>query len=761
MSSLGATKGSTASAILSPVAMMTMFSITLFCSALLMFLIQPMFAKMALPRLGGSASVWSLALVFFQTLLLCGYGYAHLLMKGCTVRTGVLIHGAVMLTAMAALPVAIASGWDNPPEEGQAFWLLGLFAASVGLPFFAISANAPLLQSWFARSGHAQSHDPYFLYGASNAGSFTALVAYPFLIEPFLGLEPQSSIWSGGYALLVALVAMCGLLTGLASPADRREVGVESESQAPTWRQRLRWIALSFVPTGLLVGSTAYIATDVVSAPFMWVIPLALYLLTFVITFQRRPWISHDFVMARLGPVVAPLCMLALSPVTQIWLVPIQLFCVFALMMACHGELVRLRPAAGRLTEFYFLMSLGGVLGGAFASLLAPAIFDSVVEYPLLIIASFVLIGVIRKESRSKGWIIGQAALSIPVVLVMLWTTAGWDSDIKRYTALGWLLGLLVALLVLSKHPLAQAPLLLSVFLIYPSVSNLLPAIERSRSFYGVIAVHPIDHGRAYVMKHGTTEHGTQVRRDANGLRSTAPTEPQSYYYPRGPFGSAINHLHAKNGQFEEVAIVGLGTGSMACYALPGENWSFFEIDPEVVRIARNPDYFTFMSDCAPGARIVIGDGRLKLKQEPDRKYDLIVLDAFSSDSIPVHMITVEAVDVYLSKLKPNGVIMFHISNRFMELSRVVEAASRARGLVAYYNAVDFKFWQPDKTRFDLRAQVAVVARSASALGALTSDPAWHRQDAAELSPPWTDDYSNVPGEIWRKLTDGSSVPAR
>ena len=761
MSSVEAAKSNTAFAIRSPVATMTMFGTTLFCSALLMFLIQPMFAKMALPRLGGSASVWSLALVFFQALLLCGYGYTHFLVKACTPRTGALIHGAVMLAATAGFPVAIASGWDNPPEQGQALWLLGLFAASVGLPFFAISANAPLLQSWFARSGHARSEDPYFLYGASNAGSFAALLAYPFLVEPFLGLKQQSFVWSGGYVLLVALVAMCGFTIRFTSPADGRKTSGGSESQGPTWRARMRLIALSFVPSGLLVGSTAYIATDLVSAPFMWVVPLALYLLTFVIVFQRRPWIPHDFVISRLGVFVAPLCMLALLPVTSIWLVPIQLLCVFALMMACHGELVRLRPAAAHLTEFYFLMSLGGVLGGAFASLLAPVIFDRVIEYPLLIIASFVLIGSIRKEPRFHGRIVGLASLSILVVLAMLWATAGWDGDIRRYAALGGLLSLLAAILVLSKHFLAQAPLLLSVFLIYPSVNNLLPAIERARSFYGVIAVHPIDRGRAYVMKHGTTDHGTQVRTDANGLRTTTPPEPQSYYYPRGPFGSVFNHLRAKMGQFEEVAIVGLGTGSTACYALPGETWSFFEIDPEIVRIALNPDYFTFMSECAPGARIVVGDGRLKLKQEPDGKYDLVVLDAFSSDSIPVHMITVEAVDLYLSKLKPGGVILFHISNRYMELSSVVEAVSRARGLVAYHNAMDFKFWQPDKTRLDLISQVAVVARSANALGALTSDPAWHRADAAGLPPPWADDYSNVLGAIWRKSFGASILPAR
>ena len=423
MTSLEATKGSTSFTIRSPVAVMTVFSITLFCSALLMFL-DPANVREDGPakaRRFGVGVVAGAGLT--QTLLLCGYGYAHLLIKGCTLRTGAVIHGAVMLMAMASLPVAIASGWDYPPEEGQAFWLLGLFAASVGLPFFAISANAPLLQSWLARSGHLQSDDPYFLYGASNAGSFVALLAYPFLIEPFVGLAPQSTMWSGGYALLVALVAVCGLMTGLASPADSREADVESASQAPTWRQRLGWIALSFVPCGLLVRYSLHCDRSRFGALHVGhtACPLSSYLrdhfpeaavdfprLRHKQTWGRRSSGVHDravaghAILARSGPIVLRLC-------------PYD-----GMSWGASPATARRRP----VTEFYFLMSLGGVLGGAFASLLAPAIFDSVVEYPLLVIASFALIGIVRKESRSKGWILGLAALSIPVVLVMLWTTA-------------------------------------------------------------------------------------------------------------------------------------------------------------------------------------------------------------------------------------------------------------------------------------------------------------------------------------------------
>ncbi len=725
------------------------FAATLFCSALLMFLIQPMFAKMALPRLGGTAAVWSLALVFFQGVLLLGYAYAHVLVKACSLATGAAIHGLVMAVAMASLPISIAAAWDMPPETGEALWLIGLFAVSVGLPFFAISANAPLLQAWFSKTGHAQSHDPYFLYGASNAGSFAALLAYPLIVEPFLRLQPQSSLWSVGYILLVAMVGICGFMAAAARPAEAGTSSPEEEIAAVTWRQRLIWVALSFVPSGLLTGTTAHLATDLVSAPFMWVLPLAIYLLTFVITFQSKPWISHQTVIERLGVVVAPLCLFALSPATQLGLVPVHLIVVFALMMACHGTLVALRPAAGRLTEFYLLMSLGGVLGGMFASLAAPIMFDSVIEYPLLMIMGFAVIGLIRGKAALtlKFW---SMLVLVPAALGVLLLIRKFDIDALHLIILVWLLMSLALLLMTSDEPLAQAAILASVILIYQSVSKAPAPIVQSRSFYGVLSVFPYSDGRYHVLTHGNTKHGSQVMKDANGLRLTSNPPPQSYYYARGPFGSLIGHLRADGNRLENVAIVGLGTGSMLCHALPGENWSFYEIDPEVARIARDPQYFTFLRDCGP-SRIVMGDGRLKLQQEQQTKFDLIVLDAFSSDSVPAHLMTVEALDLYLSRLTPDGMIVFHISNRFMELASVIEGAARARGLPAYYNSLDTKYWNPDATKLDLRPHLAVVAHSPEALRGLTQDPAWHRAAAEQVSPAWTDDYSNFIGAIWRK----------
>jgi hypothetical protein len=736
-------------------AAMMLFGGTLFFSALLMFLIQPMFAKLALPRLGGSASVWSLALVFFQAVLLCGYGYAHLLVKGAGLRAGAMIHGAVMLCTMAGLPIAIAPGWDFPPEQGQAFWLLGLFAASVGLPFFAISANAPLLQSWFARSGHARSGDPYFLYGASNAGSFAALLAYPFLIEPFIGLAPQSTLWSGGYAALLFMVAACGALVALAAPAVEETTEAPAPDRVPAWTDRLTWIALSFVPSGLLVGTTAHIATDLVSAPFMWVVPLALYLLTFVITFQRRPWLSHDFVINRLLAIMAPVCILVLMPFTDMWLVPVHLLASFTLMMACHGELVRRRPAERHLPQLYFLMSLGGVLGGSFASLAAPVIFDRVLEYPLLIAAAFAVVGLTRQSWKVSGWRFWVAVSVIPGTLILLLILGGADSTVTGYAIAIWLLWSIVTILALSGFQLVQAIVLLSVILVYPSVSLERHAIAQSRSFFGVSSVYRLEAGRFHVLAHGTTRHGTQEWIDNNGLPVSANPQPQSYYYARGPFGSAINHLRSIGGKLSEVAIVGLGTGTMSCHANPGENWSYFEIDPGVVKIARNAELFTYLRDCAPGGRIVMGDGRLRLQREADGKYDLIILDAFSSDSVPAHLLTVEALELYLAKLKPNGAVILHISNRFMELAGVVEGAARAKGLRAYFNTLDVRHWAADASLLDIRPHVAVIGKSPEALGGLPADPGWAAAKPEDVPAAWTDDFSNVLGAIWRRFTGG------
>src|SRR6185295_14411706 len=362
-----------------------LFAATLFLSALLLFAVQPMFAKMVLPRLGGVPTVWSVAMVFFQAALLAGYGYAHFVIRRIPLKSGALGHIGILALAAAALPIGIAHGFEVPPTTGIALWLIALFALSIGLPFAVLSASAPLLQGWFATTGHAQAKNPYVLYAASNLGSFTALIGYPVVIEPWFTLRQQAEIWSVGFAVLAVLIALASLFV------TRIEAACETQASAPvTTRERLLWAALSAIPAGLVIAVTSYLTTDIAAAPFLWVLPLALYLLTFVAVFRERAWISHDLVAKAVPILVAPLAIGLLGRDHVFWaaMAAVNLTAFVLLALLCHGELYRRRPAPARLTEFYLWVSVGGVLGGVFAALISPHVVTRVYEYPILIAAA-------------------------------------------------------------------------------------------------------------------------------------------------------------------------------------------------------------------------------------------------------------------------------------------------------------------------------------------------------------------------------------
>ena len=381
--------------------LLVVYGVAIFLSAALLFAVQPIFTKMVLPRLGGSAAVWSVAMVFFQTVLLAGYAYAHLLTRYVPTRYAVILHVVVMLAAIVALPLGIAEGWDRPPTENESLWLLGLFTVSIGLPFFALSANAPLLQAWFARGDHPRAHDPYFLYAASNVGSIIALLSYPFVVEPFSRLGPQTRAWSVAFYGLIVLIGVCGLLSWRGSPAGERRGRHAQADARPTWRDAAIWMALAAVPAALLIAVTAHLSTDIAPSPFLWVIPLALYLLTFVIVFQQTPIIPHHFAV-----LVQPILLVGLVTtivfrvhdyLPLVMLLHVVTFFVTALV--CHGELARRRPAAGHLTSFYMWMSAGGVIGGVCTALVAPQVFSWIAEYPIVIVLAILC----RPELRSPA----------------------------------------------------------------------------------------------------------------------------------------------------------------------------------------------------------------------------------------------------------------------------------------------------------------------------------------------------------------------
>jgi hypothetical protein len=728
--------------------LLIVFTATLFLSALLLFVVQPMFAKMILPKLGGSPSVWSVAMVFFQGMLLAGYAYAHALTKTLGLSRAALVHLVVLTGALLMQPIAIAEGWNTPPDSGQSIWLMGLFGISVGLPFFAIAGNAPLLQAWFARSGHRHAADPYFLYSASNLGSFGALILYPILFEPTLTLHEQSIAWTVGFIVLAAMIGAAATLA-LRNGDAVGAIPLTQTHARPEWKQRLIWMGLSFVPSALLVAVTAHIATDIASAPFLWVVPLSLYLLTFIIVFQRRPIIRHDIILLFLPMLVAPIAVSVMSdrPSSSLWLtVILHLVFFFVASLACHGELARRRPQAADLTEFYLFISIGGVIGGIFAGLLAPVIFNTVLEYPILIVASLFCLPALYARSWQVN---ARDALTVAAVVALLAIPdlLGYSIRSLPIAVYQIALGLAALAIILLRHrPAANIAAVAGAMVLSVLYVGELAGGESYRSFFGVNKIAEVMNGQFRTLTHGTTLHGAERIRNADGTPYTGLPEPSTYYYPDSPMDEALTETRRGFGNMR-VAIVGLGTGSLACHAAPGEDWRFYEIDREVMHIAQTR--FRFLSVCTPGAPVIIGDARLTLANEPAERFDVILIDAFSSDAIPVHLLTKEAIAGYMEKLSPDGVLIFHLSNRHMDLRPILANAAASDGLITVTKRVLVD--RSAMHTFRTSSSVAAVARSTGDLEHLTK-VGWKRRPPT-TARVWTDDYSNVLGAViagWR-----------
>lgn len=731
-----------------------------FLSALLLFGVQPMFTRMVLPRLGGSPSVWSVAMVFFQTMLLAGYAYAHVLMRLPNRYAPIAIHLMLLLVAALTLPLAIAQNWAPPPSAGVApFWLLGLFAISIGLPFFALAANNPLLQAWFVCTGHHDAHDPYFLYAASNVGSFIALLSYPVLFEPVFTLRAQSKLWTTGFLLLIVLIAGCAFL--MARMPGRASVRAAAKSRPkPDWPTIGRWVFVSAVPSGLLVAVTAYISTDIAAAPLLWVIPLSLYLLTWVLVFQRRPLIPHKLALLLQPFAVAAIVTLMLytKRLGLFFNLTGHLVAFFIIALACHGELARTRPAPQHLTTFYVALSFGGMLGGLFAGLIAPYAFSWLAEYPIL--AVFAVLCRPFGQNNLKVW--PSAPSYWPVIERSFWPVAIGTAFLLIVPSFGFraddntesnLIVLVLVLTAISLALLRDPPKSALVVAVAFAMMWLYPTdeirLETLRSFFGVHKILVSDDGRFRILKHGSTIHGAQMIEDEDGEPVTGRPTAITYYHDKSAINQAIEAVRARKRGPLRVAVIGLGTGTLACRVAEGENWRFFEIDPTVIAIARDPERFSFISSCAPNVPIIVGDARLTFAQEPDHTYDLIIVDAYSSDAIPVHLATAEAMETYKSKLAPHGVVVMHISNRHLELRSVVEGIAAANDLKTWIWSNDNE--ETDDDEYIFGSDVAIVAENADDIGALSRDKFW------VLTPPnpavrtWTDDYSNIAGAVWRK----------
>lgn len=717
-----------------------LFAGTLFISASLLFWIQPLFAKLTMPLLGGTPAVWTTAMVFFQATLLAAYGYAHWLSRSLPMRGQFHVHAGVLALACICLPLAVR--WKFDPSGQPIVQYLGVLAGSIGLPFFAVAATAPLLQRWFSRAGHGSSNDPYYLYGASNLGSAIALAAFPFVLEPTLRLAQQSAIWTMGYGIVSVLILCCGYVAITragdepAAAATTRPVGA-----SVGWRKRCRWILLAAVPSSLMLGVTTHISTDLAPIPLLWVVPLALYLLTFVIAFSRRG--ERALALAdQVAPyIIIPGLMLGVVVLQVVGLsIATNLVLFFLLALICHGVLAKSRPPVEHLTEFYFLLSLGGVLGGLFNAVVAPLAFNGVYEYRIAIVLAVALRPGPDGASRGLGprdvlLPLGLLAAVYPVIGFRLFEGLG-SLGMTAFWSLIALTGFLV--FACKDRPLRFGLAVAVLIAVLAGASSSLDGetLARQRSFFSVYRVAQVDDGAYRTLASGTTLHGVQA---------TAPAEsrlPLSYYSKDGPVGQVFAGLR-RRGKIEQVGIIGLGAGASLCYAEPGQRWAVFEIDPAVVSIARNTRYFTYWSQCfdAQRSHLRLGDARLTIRDEPAAGFDVLMVDAYNSDSVPVHLLTREALALYLSKMRPQGVIALHISNRHLDLARVVAALAADAGIKGY---IQHYAPGPAAHKKDQYSVWVVLAGPGQTVGFLDSDPRWKPLMDVKSPVLWTDDYSNV-----------------
>lgn len=799
--------------------MPVLFALTLFVSATLLFMVQPMVGRKILPLLGGSPAAWNTCMVFFQALLLGGYWYAHKITSKLAPRLQFTVHVGVVLAALAALGLAAVVSPDGSPiavmkslaPQGSSypmFGVLALLGVAVGIPFFVVSTSAPLLQRWFAHTEHESAKDPYFLYAASNAGSLISLLGYPILVEPSLGLANQGWVWAGGFLVLFGLTFACGraMTAGLSAPpgngepgtGSRRNQAMERKSKVPRLpdpprpnpvavdeviplSRKLKWMMLAFVPSSLMLGVTFHMTTDIASIPLLWVIPLALYLLTFIIAYSRLPgWFRP--VLGNVSPVFTLLLVFVIvSNMSSEYLTPfisilLHLTTYFLTALLMHSELAHDRPTPAHLTNYFLWISVGGMLGGVFNGLIAPVVFPDSYEYRIAIVVGAMLVPKLGEVATAPTLRTRYFDVLVPIAMIALVSGLIWlNGKDDFYNVCNWisrqctaLIGLIgfegrIATRTITQLVVYAIPAMLcfafidrpirfglcvgAILLVQVVRAERSNVVESKRSFFGILRVtetegdsdlqkriffHPtgakdpdevawhlvVEHYLSLV--HGTTLHGTQATTTwtydiyddlpclvhanpfgaAWGALATAGAvkafdmrqEPLTYYHRTGPVGEAFEEAYRRC-PGGPVAMVGLGTGSVACYAQPGQKFTFFEIDPTVVRIVDKPKaadpnraakQFTYLADArARGANldIVLGDARLKLEDFTDRKFCLLLVDAFSSDSIPVHLLTKEAVELYRSRLADHGLLAIHISNKYVKLEPVVARIADELGM--------------------------------------------------------------------------------
>ena len=738
--------------------LVSLFASTLFLTSALIFALEPLVAKSLLPVLGGGAAVWTTAVAFFQLALFVGYLYAHLAPTWLGLRRHAWVHVALLAAVAIALPLRSPMGWVPPPGH-QALWLFGRLAISIGPVFVLLAATAPLVQRWFTSTRHQSARDPYFLYAASNAGSLAALLAYPILLEPLMGLAQQRRWWTGGLSVAVALLAACTVMArrhsaaGGTTPAESAGAGSStnpstSRSATPSWSERARWLVLAAVPSSLLLSVTTYMTTDLVALPLLWVLPLALYLLTFILAFAPRSLLPPGRMVWSQALLLVPLTVqLSLRTASVGWnVLPAHALVFFVTALVCHQTLAQSRPGAERATEFYLWVAAGGALGGLFSVLAAPKLFTSLVEYPLGVVLAALLRPKVDGQPGAREPRNRLLDFLLPVILagvLVVGVHAAHAVELTFGNTRGLVaLGLVLAVAGMAGYSFRFRPtrfgLGLAAILVGGGTysSGKTQVVYATRSFYGTLRVHR-EPPAMTMLEHGQTLHGAQ------DLTPGRRREPLTYYSRKGPAGDVMVAWEGRP-QRQRVGVVGLGAGTMAAYAEPGERWTFFEINPSVQEIARDPQLFTFLQDAPAPVDIVLGDARLSLAAATDGSFGILMLDAFSSDAVPAHLLTREAMALYARKLSPGGVLVVHLSNRFLDLGPVVAGSAAAAGLSGLV-----RFDGVTGARALLRETSSawmVLARSASDLAPLARYADWAAP--RHSGPGWTDDASNLWGAL-------------
>ncbi len=742
-----------------------LYGLTSFLAAVLLFSAQPMIGKMVLPVFGGTPAVWTTCLVYFQVILLGGYLFARGVnsSKGAELRrvsTPYFFLLVLLLTlGYAFQPIVVGAGVSTSSSGANpAITLLGVLGLSATLPLFMVSATAPLLQCWFALTPHPRARDPYFLYAASNAGSMMALLAYPFIVEPALGLNLQSQIWRAGFLVLAILVLSCGLA---ARRLSRSLVFESTDAGAGVSRvEVLGWLVLVFIPASWLMGVTTYLTTDLAAIPLLWVIPLVIYLLSFILAFARWGAPVVRLLSGLLPYFIAPLVLVMSAGFAHAVWIPLHLGTFFLGCVAFHSALARARPTASHASTFYLTIAAGGLLGGIFTALIAPLLFNRVVEYPLVLILACLVAPWAQMRfnwASRRAWLLELLPPGVVFLLTAILATnqAGMGESLLGVFGVMIAAGVgLLACVTARQRPLRFA-LTIAAVLLASSFSSGVSGhlIHAERSFFGVVRVTHDPELNVHRLFHGTTLHGQQ------SLAPALAHEPSTYFTHTGPIGRVFEWIGPELDQpGSRVAILGLGAGTLASYARPGHNWTFYEIDPIVTRIARDPRYFTYLRDCrAATSEIVLGDARLRLREAPDRTFRLIVLDAFSSDSLPVHLLSREAIQLYRSKLSPGGVLAFNLSNRYLDLDPVIGRQASDAGLACWIGYdVDVS---PEEKRTGKQPSIwAVMAEVGRDMKGLVSDPRWRAPELRRGTPVWTDDYSDVVRSVrWLPLRSARS----